>query len=145
MKTNVLAFSGFVLAAAIVYLAVIISFKPLQQAFASVTRGGEYQATSTSQFGTSMTEKVLLTGPGTLGSVIMINPSNSGQMFIYDATTSDVTKRATSMATTSIVIAAFPPATATSTYTFDANVVNGLYISILGQAPTSTITYRQSY
>lgn len=113
----------------------------------SVTVGNEYYATSTasvSMFGsqTNLTNRVLKTGYGSLGSVI-ITGANTGIINIYNATTTDITKRTGQTSTSSILIASIPASAPAGTYTFDAVFTTGLMIDLWsGTAPTSTITYR---
>ncbi len=111
-------------------------------AFGSVSRGGEYHATTTAAnavYGASVAASTLLnTGVGTLGSVI-ITGAATGIVNLYDAT-----KRASTMASSSILIASFPASTVAGTYTFDVNFFNGLYLSLpAGNMPTTTITWRE--
>lgn len=131
------------LLAAFLGAALLFSWNPALPADASVLRGGEYHATTTNSFtvGGGPTEKALLTEPGTLGSVV-ITGANSGTINLYDATTSNINARTGNLATSAILVASFPASAAAGTYTFDGVVVNGLYLSVAGTAPTSTITYR---
>jgi len=133
--------SKVLIAGAIVFLAILsIIFRQPIQTEASVPRGGEYQGTTTVQ--TYFPKEIqLLSGNGTLGSVI-ITGAAAGVINIYDATTSDATLRAPTMSSSSILVASFPASAATGTYTFDRVVFNGLYVSIVGTIPTSTITFR---
>ncbi len=80
-------------------------------------------------------------GPATLGSVV-ITGAAAGVINIYDATTSNVNLRTGNVPTSTILKATFPASAAAGTYTFDTTVTNGLYVSILGTMPTTTITYR---
>ncbi len=78
---------------------------------------------------------------GILGSVI-ITGANTGYLTIYDATTTDATKR-TTVATTSLrVITQIPASAAAQTYTFDAVYQYGLVAEWIGNVATSTITWR---
>lgn len=124
-----------------------------QATFGSVTIASEYYATSTRSFnGTALGNFTVLNTPsgtcslscpGTLGSVV-ITGANTAVFNLYDATTSDATKRASTMGTSTILIASFPTNVAAATYTFDANFQNGLLYEIVsGNAATSTITTRQ--
>ncbi len=77
----------------------------------------------------------------TLGSVI-ITGATTGVWNIYDATTSDVTKR--KLASSSLLVASFPASLATGTYTFDVRLNDGLFIDLQsGSLPTTTITWRR--
>ncbi len=108
----------------------------------SVTPGGGYIGTTTqSTAGLTQTENSILTTGGMLGSVV-ITGVTTGTISIYDATTSDITKRTGGLASSSILLAAFPASATAGTYTFDRNFYTGLYVSITGIVPTTTITYR---
>ena len=77
---------------------------------------------------------------GALGSVVNFE-ATSGGFVLYDATTSDITKRA--LATTSLpVLAKFPAGVAVGTYVFDTIIKNGLLAVFTAPNASSTITYR---
>jgi len=103
--------------------------------------GMDYQATTTSRGDGLPAVRVLKTVGGSLGSVV-ITGVNDGAILIYNASTSDATKRATSKATSSLLIAAISTSTPVGTYTFDVDASDGLLMVTTGNAPTSTITYR---
>lgn len=111
-------------------------------ALGSVMRGGEYQGTTTVA-ATFLPETLLQTGVGTLGSVVVTGTTNGGVINLYDATTSNINLRTGNTPTSTIWLASFPGPMATGTYTFDRVFFNGLYVSILGPIPTTTITFRQ--
>lgn len=107
---------------------------------ASVPVSNEYMATTT--FGASTpTVRVLRPASGSLAQVT-ITGANTGFMTFYDATTSDITKRSATMASSSVLIADFPASVAAGTYTFDAATNYGLLLVTSGTPATSTITYR---
>lgn len=119
-------------------------------ALGSVSQTDEYIATSTagnSLQGAFTTSRVVKTGVGTFGSVV-ITGANTGIIAFYDATTTDATKRASSMATSTIFLGAIPASAAAGTYTFDVRFSNGLFVDRNpqdlggGAFPTTTITYR---
>lgn len=109
----------------------------------SVSVGNDYVATSTaanSVYGAVTANRLVRTGPGTLGSVI-ITGANTGIINFYNATTTVLTQRAT--ATSTILLASIPASAAAGTYTFDVQFSDGLFIELVsGIMPTSTITYR---
>jgi hypothetical protein len=116
------------------------------RASASIRSGDEYMATSTASntmYGASITGNALIrTGYGSLGSVI-ITGAGTGIWNIYNATTSDVTKRTGNVATTSILLASFPASATAGTYTFDVTYTTGLLVELeSGVMATSTITFR---
>lgn len=109
----------------------------------SVRSSDEYIATTTGDLPTvNGTPEVLSlrSGRGTLGSIV-ITGANTGEIFIYDATTTDNTLRA-SIATSSIFRGHIPISAVAGTYVFDIFVTTGLSVVIEGAAPTTTITYR---
>lgn len=109
-----------------------------KQPVGSVNTANEYRAVYATQGGTQTA--VLSTGPATLGSIV-ITGANTGTLKIYNATTTDVTKRA--LATSSLaILAAIPASLAAGTYTFDVSAVNGLMYDWTGTIATSTITWR---
>lgn len=113
--------------------------------FGGVTVGNEYRATSTAAsatYGAWTTGRLVKTGTGSLGTII-ITGANTGVINVYDATTTSVLKRATSKATSTILVASFPASTAAGNYVFDVEIKDGLYIDLVsGLMPTTTITYR---
>ncbi len=115
---------------ALMCVAVMLSQKPLAVQ-GSTARGSEYQGTTT----------VANTG-GTLGSVV-ITGAAAGVINIYDATTSNVNLRTPGLSSTTQLLATIPASTVAGTYTFDRVFFSGLYVSIVGTTPTTTITFRQ--
>lgn len=113
--------------------------------FGSVSYASEYHATSTRSFnGTALTNLTVLNSgnSGTFGSVV-ITGAAAGQINLYDATTSDITKRASTLSSTTQMIATVPLSAVAGTYVFDVAYSYGLLVEIIGTTPTSTITYRQ--
>lgn len=130
------------IAGAILVLAIVLLFKPFQTAFGSVAIGNDYQGTTTvSTPGAFPVEARLQNYGGSLGSVVLTG-ATTGTINIYDATTSDVTKRTPGQSTSTILLASFPASAATGDYVFDRVFFNGLYIVTTGTIPTTTITYR---
>ncbi len=110
----------------------------------SITPTQEYTATTTaanSVYGATVTTgRLIRTGQGALGSIV-ITGANTGIVNIYNATTTDATKRIT--ATSTILMASIPASAVAGTYTFDVGYTDGLYIDLVsGTMPTSTVTYR---
>lgn len=144
---NTLSYKN-IITVAFLLVAVTLAMLVLQQprnADASTFIGMEYLATSTSAttvYGAFSTSRVIVSGPAAFGSVI-ITGANTGTLNFYNATTSNVLARTNNTATSTILIASFPASVAAGTYTFDAQVTDGLYIDIIGSAATSTITYRK--
>ena len=99
-----------------------IWFRP-DTSLGSVNVTGEYYATSTAGgtvYGATITgDNLIRTGQGTLGSVV-ITGANTGIVNIYNATTSNVTKRTGQPATSTILLASFPASVAAGTHTFGA-------------------------
>ena len=122
------------------FLSVYLLFSQSLKVEASSVQGNDYTATTT--FALSATaERLLKTGPGSLGSVV-ITGKNTGLMTFYNATTSNVNNRTGQKATTTILIADFPTNAPEGTYTFDSIVTDGLLLVASGNTATSTITYR---
>jgi hypothetical protein len=116
------------------------------QVYASVPETQEYTATTTAAngvFGTTITgTKLIRTGSGALGSFV-ITGANTGVVNFYDATTTNVSLRTGSVATSSILLASFPASTVAGTYTLDVRYSTGLLIDVpTGTVATSTVTYR---
>lgn len=112
----------------------------------SVNRANEYFATSTAPntvYGARSADFLAIEGSGALGSIVISGAGTAG-INVFDATTTNITLRAASMSTSSILIASVPPSAAAGTYTFDTLYEVALYIDIegAGNAPTTTITYR---
>lgn len=127
---------------AVVALLAVIAFKPissLENNLGSVSQSSEYHATTTGYVATP--NQVLQATPGTFGSVV-ISGANTGNLFFYDATTTNINLRTGQAATNSLYIGSIPANAAAGTYTFDEVVYNGLVMVISGNPPTSTITYR---
>ncbi len=130
-----------ILAFGMIFALALIALRP-DHTQASVPLGGEYQGTTTqSTAGSFAAEALLQTGGGALGSVV-ITGATTGTISIYDATTSDSTKRTDQIASSSLLLASFPASAVAGTYTFDRFYFRGLLIEITGTTPTSTITFR---
>lgn len=141
MKSTITIVPAVLIAGAIALLALVFLFtQQPSTALGSVSRASEYQGTTTSQ-GFFNPEISVVSGNGTLGQVT-ITGAAAGLISIYDATTSNVNLRTGNKATSTILIASFPASAAVGTYTFDRVFFDGMYVSITGTIPTSTITYR---
>lgn len=106
----------------------------------SVTVGNEYHSTTTdSTWNVTPYYKVLATGNGTLGSVV-ITLSSTARINLYDAT-STVTN--TEWATTTL--AKFGASATSGTYTFDTIFRKGLLVEVFpGAIASTTITWRSN-
>ena len=136
---------------AVAGLLVAITFVMLMQrpdsAYGSIRVGDELTATSTAShamYGSTITgDRLIKTGQGVLGSVVITGGTGTGIWNIYNATTSIITNRTGQVATSTILLASFPAGTAAGTYTFDIEYTTGLLIELeSGVMATSTITYR---
>lgn len=119
----------------LVAVILIVNKSPLPSV-GSVTRGGEYQATSTYPVGAAALYSTLISNTnGTLGSII-VSSTTVGTLKVKNATsTSDVA---------STTIATFGASPANGTYTFDAIITRGLIIELSpGFTGGYTITYRE--
>ncbi len=135
-----------VLALCFVFTAFVLVFSATSQniskPFGSVNYGGEYQGTTTDATWTTLTPVVLKSGTGSLGSIV-ITTVGTGSLTLYDATTTDVTKRTGATATSTLVLANLQITTTLGTYTFDRNYYNGLIAVWVGTNNASTtITFR---
>lgn len=131
-------------------IAYLVTTWHVDNTFASVGVTDEYIATSTAAngyLGAFTTGRLLRSGYGTLGSVV-ITGANSGVVSFYNATTTDINKRLGNTSTSSIHLATIPASAAAGTYTFDVIYTDGLFVDRNpqdlggGAFPTSTITYR---
>lgn len=125
-----------------------------QPAIGSIIQGQENFATSSAPnrvYGASIVSGVSLIRGTTTAAInfggslsqVVITGANTGVMNFYDATTTNINSRASSMPTSSILLASIPASAAAGTYTFDATYTIGLLVDIhSGSAPTSTILYR---
>jgi len=112
--------------------------------FGSQVVGSDYNATSTKNFdGTELTNLTVLKnrGGGSLAQVT-ITGAGAGVLYFWDATTTDINKRQSNQASSTILIGTIPASAAAGTYTFDAQLLRGLIYEEVGTAPTSTIMYR---
>ena len=128
---------AFLMIATLFYFTIIKSDTQI----GGVTVGNEYNGTTT--FPTNGTFGTLKVGTGALGSVT-ITGAAAGIFSLYDATTTDVTKRTDTVATSSLVkVANFPTSAAAGTYVFDRVFNLGLlFVQDQGTQGTSTITWR---
>lgn len=147
LKNKILAGSVLI---AVLAMSLFVAFSVNQNKVkGSVTPGGEYVSTSTKdQLGNTMANNVMIGGPclatvggcsGILGSVV-ITGAATGNFCLFDATTSDATKRSNAATTT---LACFPASAAAGTYTFDLKYTYGPLLNYTGNVATGTITYRQ--
>ena|SRR3990167_5209080 len=103
----------------------------------SVAVGNQYQSTTTPQVAD---RTILCSGTGILGSVNILG-YGTGELGIFDATTTNVLTRTGNFATSSIILAWYP-VTATSSIHFDIEFKRGLLIDYGTSVGTSTISYR---
>lgn len=133
-------------------LGVLGSFwqRPLT-AIGSVASGGNaYQSTTTPSVASSTNVcppaqySISSSTVGILGSVNVL-ASGGGSLSIYDATTSDLTLRSASQATSSIRLADFPTSPTNGSYHFDVEFKRGLLITYTTTGTgvsSTTISYR---
>lgn len=133
------------MAAVALLLGGVVALTVQDLSLGSVAVSNEYQATSTAESadrGAFTGSRVIKTGRGTLGSV-MITGAATGIVYLYDATTTNADFRAASKATTTLLIVEFPASTAEGTYVFDISFNDGLYFDLAsGVMPTTTVTFR---
>ena len=109
-----------------------------KQPVGSVSQGNEYHSTIVKAGGVK--SGVMTTYPATLGSII-VPTTMAGILNVYDATTTDATKRATAATTSLTVIGFLDAGTTAGTYTFDVFSAHGLMYDY-GTISSSTITWR---
>lgn len=153
LKTKILASAvvAGLLTLAIVFA--IVSKEP-QTVQGSVAQSGEYNSTSTRSFtgtnnianfsiltATSSTAVCWDRCPGVVGSVV-IGGASASVIRLWDATTTDVTKRAG--ATSTLEFIEVVASQAAGTYTYDVNFDNGILYELVSgtSAATSSITFR---
>ena len=143
---------AFVLLVGMLFATIFLLVQRPWQVGASVTVGNQYQSTTTPtvadqtnlcpKFG-SNPNNVGSSTTGILGSV-NVQLTGTGNLSIYDATTSDVTLRAPA-ATSSLLLADFPISPTAGSYHYDIEFKRGLLIDYnntgTGVAST-TISYR---
>lgn len=140
MIMKILTYFGATLAFAILLGFGFYFASTYQVADGSVSWTNEYNAT-TSYAAYPVTTRVLKRGYGSIGSVV-ITGDNTGTLKFYNATTAVATQRASSKATSSILIAEIPASAPEGTYTFDVIFTDGLLMVATGAEATGTITYR---
>jgi hypothetical protein len=124
----------------VVIIGVILFTKSNIQSVGGVTVGNEYKATTT-DWGLTNVDKLIKTGGGTFGSVVITSAGNVA-FDILNATTTNITQRG-NKATSSILIASFPVGTVVGTYVFDTPFNYGLFYDVTaGTYGTSTILWR---
>jgi hypothetical protein len=112
----------------------------------SVTYGSDYLATTTSTTlsGSIISVQLLKTGQGSFGSFIQTGAgTGSGNIEVYNATTSNVSLRTGQVASSTILLASIPVSAVANTYIYDIQFTTGLLLvwptSGLG---TTTTTFR---
>ena len=135
---------GIAIIIGVVFIIMTMLVTSIQTVQGSVSVTDEYRATTTGEFmtaeGTGAIMTIVSRSP-MLGSIV-ITGLTTGEMFVYDATTTDITLRAATFSTSSITRVHIPPSLAVGVYTFDIQMDKGLIIETVGTAPTTTITYR---
>lgn len=140
----ILQLMGLVIVAMAIIIASFLGAFKARTAEGSVTQGSDYGKINfavSSVYGASTTAGILKGGYGSLGSVV-ITGSVAGTLNFYDATTTNVTLRATAQSTSSILIASLPSSLVAGTYVFDIAFGRGLIVDLIGSFPTSTVTFR---
>lgn len=146
MNENVLKIGFAFMGIGVLALLTLYLFTYPKVTIGSTIDGQDYTATTTGQYtfmgASNVTSKQIKRGFGSLGSVV-IPATTVGAFNLYDATTTDVTKRAAAMASSTILLASFPTGTPAGTYQIDSSFNNGLlFDTFTGTISTSTITYK---
>lgn len=107
----------------------------------SVPVANEYQSTTTDATFLN-TAKLLDTGSGSLAN-INITTVGTGTLTLYDATTTDITQRASNLSTSTIILAKYQVTTGTGSWQIDSVYRNGLMAEFIGTVvASSTVTFR---
>jgi hypothetical protein len=144
MKNKVLFLLGLVFSSALVLSFALTSGR----IEASTTVGNDYMATTTDNTWATQPIKQLKpctsVCPSVLGSINITNATALGTIKVYNATTSDITKRTGQTATSSITLVNMSSTALGGTYTFDIDAPIGLLVEVGTTAgvASSTITYR---
>ena len=135
------------LAALTIAMTALVAMQVQNLSLSSVSVTSEYTSTSTALsavYGAhTSTEFLIKSGRGTFGSFV-ITGAETGVVNFYDATTTDITLRDSSKATSTLLMASFPASTVVGTYVFDVIFRDGLLMFVeQGNMPTTTITWRR--
>lgn len=120
---------------------IVVGLIPPSDSLGSVTVGNEYNSTTSK---TTLFDRIntLKTGSGALGSVI-ISITNTSNLILYDATTTNTNLRAVNLTTSSLpVLASFGISPTVGTYVYDTIFFNGLLMVFNGAPGSTTITWR---
>lgn len=144
MKEKIILIS---LSFALIVLAVVLTQQPTAKGIlGSIGQASEYHSTTTSptSYSFSSGDRILNSaGYGSLGSIIVTGVGSAGgNIEFFDATTTNPSLRASSMSSTTQLVASFPTNLAVGTYVIDASVTYGLIMVIRGTVGTTTVTYR---
>lgn len=107
--------------------------------FGSIQDGQAYTATTTDYTwsATSPQGRIIKTGSGTLGSIVIGNATAVGTITLYDATT---TVNGSLFGTTTLAV--INTGSLSGTYTYDVGFGRGLLAVMSSTLATSTITFR---
>ena len=141
--TILVAKIGAALLALTLIITALIAMQVQDLSLGSVTVGNEYNATTTGEFvsdSSTASIGVLKNRGGVIGSVVITG--TGGSITFFNATTSDIGARASSLSTSSIQLIHIPASTAVGTYVYDVSFPIGILIQTIGAQPTTTITWR---
>lgn len=138
-----------VIGSVIVVLVLVFIFSrraPINNTYGGVTIGNEYQSTTTSSsvgvFNFLNSDTNLCVGNGTLGTVNITGAVGTGNIVIYDASSSLPWKRTVAATTSLRTLASFPASTAANSFVYDSVAFDGILVDVNGLIGTTTITYR---
>lgn len=144
MKNIIKITGGLCLVVTLLLIGVL--YNRTEEVSANVALGGEYNATTTSALYNNPAKISLVrNGRGSFGAFSVREAGSAGGDFeFYDATTTDITKRASSLATSSIFLGSIPNDATVGDYDFDVNLNYGLVMIWTGggTVATTTITTR---
>lgn len=141
MTTDSKFILGLVLAGALIIGGFFAFNKPMT-ANADVTTA-DYSTTTNGTTWTTNVPKLIKTGPGTFSKVLITKSSNS-EIYVYDATTTNVNLRTGNKATSTILLAQFGQGATSGTYNFNSQFGSGLTIEVISSVgiASSTITWQ---
>lgn len=143
MKSKIIGIGIGMLSLVILFGAFIMgNYYRTEKALGSIATGDQYFSTTTAPAFVDSSPRVLKAGFGHLGHVIIQGSVAATSFYIVDATTTDITKRASTMSTSSILLASFGASPTLGTYIFDSNFNYGAILTVNGAAGTTTVTWK---
>jgi|GEM_PF-4175832 hypothetical protein len=132
----------------LVVLVLVLVASQVPRADANTALGGEYapvgtgySTTTSPLFNLPAKVSLIKSGRGSFGSVNVLETGSGGGDFeFYDATTTNINLRASSMASSSIFLGSIPNDATAREYAFDIALNNGLVMVYTGGGTVATTT-----